>query len=261
MRCMVMLGFLVALCTSLFAESTRPCLRACVVYESPECPAVTCYKNDAHRIKAALSSIAHSLRIPLRLEMRAHKTLSPSALNQWIRSVSSNDIAVVFYAGTGRCREQKNGMWPVMTIPAHEGCTLAYGEDEVASQIASRNPRLSLILFDCYSHLTTRRQSHSVGLSKKVRLSRNCLGIRKLFLQSRGTVTACSAQRGMPSYGVVAKKTSGGVFTSRFLHLLQKDQSSLTSWEVFCSHLKHVACQNLPSLQSPDAVVVSAKRM
>jgi hypothetical protein len=236
----------------LVAKITGSHLRALIISDKAPRSMKNSYLHDAYRMKQMLQAIARYTKCPLQLQMCAGKKSSFRTLKKWLRSLplSSKDIVFVYYAGKG-CPQVGNNLWPSIKFPDRHGCFgRTYTEGEIASQISAKHPRLTLVFFDCYDQLIKiRRPSRS--FSNRPRRSACPPATMGLFLESQGSVVACSALQGQPSFGIGTNMTSGGLFSAKLIHIFQNFRFGLTDWNSVCADLKDLHFDGGQTSQRP----------
>ena len=236
----------------LLAKHAAPLLRAFIICDSSPHSMKSAYRRDAYRMKRMLKAIAQYTKRNLRLQMCVGKTCSPRIMRRWIQSLpsSSQDIVFVYYSGQG-CPNGGTGQWPSIKFPGFHACLDGtYREDKIAAQLHAKHPRLMLVFFDCYNQLIPLQRTHfafPVHPERDVRTS----GIKRLFLKSKGSVIACSALHGQPSFGVITNRSSGGLFTAEFLHLFQGCQLISDNWDMFCFKIRELRSDGERPAQRP----------
>jgi hypothetical protein len=105
--------------------------------------------------------------------------------------------------------------------------------DEIVKRVKEKNPRLSIILFDCYNSLL---RVPTYGISAGDPLSNDSeetfvKNISSLFLHSKGTITANAASSTESATGLREKKPYGGLFTKKFFRALHTELKPGVTWE------------------------------
>lgn len=120
-----------------------------------------------------------------------------------------DDVLIFYYSGHGYRTPSKQSRWPYLQFPSDHA--LDFGE--IADALLEKGARMTVSLVDaCNNVLDVRLRAERLG-EGKVSEAR---GIRALFLQSKGYVTAASSIPGEPSYGT----RDGGLFTQSWIDAL-----------------------------------------
>ena len=220
----------------LFSHAEKsPCLRALILYDSHTSPKLaTSYRVDVKRVKENLRGIASLTKLRLKLRILKANPISTHKVTKWIHSIpkSSQDAVFFYYVG----RKASAGMaakgtnpWSSITFRSKTGqCPGIVSADGIAESIKNQNPRFSLILFDCYDHLV-RVPSYSMVIGKPISKANSSEIVQKLFLNSRGSIKACSGC-GMSTAGILRSRPVGGLFTIKFRSTL-RDLSDNLTWD------------------------------
>ena len=231
-----------------FAQDKEPSLRALIIYDSSPSDLKDSYSVDAQRMSKSLESIAYHTKLAFRLKVCKEKNLSLKFLKQWLRGIpsSSQDVVFVYYAGRGSCVSNTDSDWPSIKVSGR--CSgSSYAEDVIAKMIQTKNPRLCFVMFDCYQRLLSISRK-KLYIPRCIRKTPGNGGFKRLFLKTKGVITACSARTGQPAYGIFQKGYTGGLFTSVFIGVMQLANVSPARWETIFSEIED-SCFDHPSVK------------
>lgn len=213
--------------TLLPAKEHKPTLRALIACDTFSQNILSGSKSDIFRIHKSLQAIAFQLHIKLQLTMFTGSRLNSSNVRRWLQSIpkSSQDIVFFYYSGHGTRQLYDQSPWPTLIFPKKNNrLPQMYQGASVQKFLQQRNPRLSIIFFDCCNGFASRRPSNllvrSFGpiLCKKAFLP----GLKTLFLETRGMITASAASPGELATTFIRGRLTGGVFTTGFIFALQQ---------------------------------------
>ncbi len=188
---------------------------------------------DANRMTELLQAISRKGKLQLKLTSLDINRLGPSTFESWIRSIKKNSVVFMYYSGAPRKSSEKTD-WPSITF---HGCMCQWGhplsQERFTKRILKQDPKLAIVLFDCY----TKPLSTSHHLSTPGCFKGRLPNVKALFLRNKGYIMAAS----VPENGCFACSTTheplGGVFTTKFLsglHHVAKSPGS--AW----SNMTHV---------------------
>lgn len=220
-------------------------LKAFIVYDVSEHSLLRFYHLDSSRMKKNLQGIAAHIKLTADIQVLRSSHVTSQKLYSWIRKLSPKDIAVFYYVGNPMYNPQDANQWPSLDL-SHQKMLTLLSQEKITNDIKQQNPHLGLILFDCYRHVV-RISKKKYGISPTVPLKKpaNGSGLTRLFIESSGIVSACSAHRGETGLAFSQSKPIGGLFTQAFQDYFQlgNDKSSffwslvLLSVEEKCSAL------------------------
>jgi hypothetical protein len=214
----LIIGLLAAFCGLHGGEKVpKPSFHVLVVYQAS---VSKLHRIDALNIKKSFKNIARSIRSPINLKMVEQREWASGRVLKWAKRIRSTDIAVVYYSGPQAENPGYEGSWPSIYLPTKLGSKIIPIEALPRALICSK-PKLSVVIADCYdtvvqSDLGPRRP---VGMPfKKTRNLHRVAKLRKIWLQSEGTLTLCSHRNGERGYGIILDhRYRGGIFTEALL--------------------------------------------
>jgi len=223
--------FIVLLLCSFQLEAT-PHLRALIVADIRSSDIREGTRYDYQRMQESVKNIAEQLQIPHTQTTLVEKNYTPDEIRKWIKTIQKGEIVLFYYSGHGFRPSKKSDPWPVLacrklvtkksyTIPGKEIC----------SSIKKKEPRLSLIFFDCCNdplHIKSLPPESSQLIIPEQPL---LPGLSSLFLNLTGSVTACAASPGQPALTLIGGRTSGSLFSLGLVRsLLEEGEYMCTSW-------------------------------
>ncbi|NJN78684.1 MAG: caspase family protein [Saprospiraceae bacterium] len=149
----------------------------------------------------------------------------------------SNDIVLFIYRGHGFRWSDQSEPWPQMDLRngnyGRISQSTSVGLTQVFNIIRSKNARLNIVLADCCNN--------DIGINRKTETPLDDLEskgsydadkLKKLFLESKGSIISCAASPGEYSW---VNTTKGGFYTLSFIESLRAEVSSKNrneaSWE------------------------------
>lgn len=188
---------------------------------------------DIEKMEKSLHSIAKQVKMKCIVQKVHGKEFTLDRLLDWAESLKEGkDTAVFYYSGRGRNLSESVGSTtkgPHIFL-TYRGNTIFMSEEDVAHEIKKRNPRLILVLADCYEKQLGSPKKFSFK-DKRKKLSKLTAGLKKLFLKSQGILVACSGEKVQNCYFSLSPQLKGGAFTSCFLKGLYSEASSKkASW-------------------------------
>jgi hypothetical protein len=240
----------------LFSHAEKsPCLRALIIYDSPASPKLaTSYRVDVKRVKENLRGIASLTKLRLKLRILKANPISTHKVNKWIHGIpkASQDVVFFYYVG----RKSSSNMtakganpWSSITFQSKtRRCPGMLSADEIAEGIKNQNPRFSLILFDCYDRLV-RIPPYSIVIGQPISKARSSQIVKKLFLDARGSIKACSGYE-TSTAGILRSRPVGGLFTIKFLSTL-RDLSENLTWNEFLKKVNYYCRYDRYAKQTP----------
>lgn len=138
---------------------------------------------------------------------------------------SPEDIVMFYYSGHGARAYQDASEFPQMCLGSSsqkDFVSLEY----VKRAIEKKGPRLSIVLGDCcnsYSTSITPKEVVVTTAAARSSYENNHEGLKKLFLETRGSIIAAGSRKGELSWG---NPYNGGFFTHGFLNEIEAYTSS-----------------------------------
>jgi hypothetical protein len=151
-------------------------------------------------------------------------------------SPGSNDIVVFVYRGHGFRWKDQNDDWPRMDLRTSTYSAIndnsSMNLSEVYHSLNSKGARLNIILGDCCnSEINRSPVTGNNYLTFQVDNNSDLSKLRKLFMNSKGTILSAAAQKGEVSWA----SPQGGLYSISFLQALREEISYLSSgsssWE------------------------------
>lgn len=136
-----------------------------------------------------------------------------------------DDIVLFYYSGHGIRAYQDTSEFPQMCLGNSDQDYISL--EYVKKKIERKGPGLSIILADCCnSYDSSATPKEAVMITARARASDKSShdeGMRKLFLETRGSIIAASSRKGEVSWG---NSYYGGLFTNGFLNEIDLYTSS-----------------------------------
>lgn len=139
---------------------------------------------------------------------------------------ANDDVVIFYYSGHGVRAYQDASEFPQLCLGSSnqkDFISLEY----VKEKIEKKGPGLAIILADCCnSYNSTVTPKETVMITARARASDKSShdeGMRKLFLETRGSIIAASSRKGEVSWG---SSYYGGLFTNGFLNEIDLYTSS-----------------------------------
>jgi hypothetical protein len=136
-----------------------------------------------------------------------------------------DDIVLFYYSGHGIRAYQDTSEFPQMCLGNSDQDFISL--EYVKEKIERKGPGLSIILADCCnSYDSSVTPKEAVMITARARASDKSShdeGMRKLFLETRGSIIAASSRKGEVSWG---NSYYGGLFTNGFLNEIDLYTSS-----------------------------------
>ena len=139
---------------------------------------------------------------------------------------AKDDIVIFYYSGHGARAYQDTSEFPQMCLGSSDQkdfVSLEY----VKETIEKKGPALTIILGDCcnsYNSSVTPKETVMVAATaRSSSKSSSQEGLKKLFLENRGSIIAASSRKGEVSWG---NPYNGGLFTYGFLNEIDAYTSS-----------------------------------
>ena len=157
-----------------------------------------------------------------------------STLN--LLTVANNDIIVFIYRGHGFRWKNQEGDWPRLDLRNSSYPTISENNSmdlsDVYNMINKKGARLNIILGDCCN--SEINQSPVTGnnyLTFQVDNNSDISRLRRLFMNSKGTILSAAARKGEVSWASM----QGGLYSMSFLQSLREEISYLnngvSSWD------------------------------
>ena len=240
----------------LFSKSPSPSLQALIVYDASPKNLKKAYGNDAKRIEKMVKSVASQTKLRLKMKVVNSKSLSEKNIQDWTRSQKdpSKTIYFFYYVGQGLLSPKMPSQHTSIGVRCKSKTGLSSMTcDEIVKRVKEKNPRLSIILFDCYNSLT-RVPKYGICAGDPISTEPEkafVKNISSLFLHSKGTITANAASSTEAATGLREAKPYGGLFTKHFLLALRQAKPGVT-WEWLMSWVSYYCRYDAYRRQYPD---------
>jgi len=228
-----MIWFLAALCTCLSLHAEQSTIRALVACDTTSKDIKIGTELDYMRIKKSFLHIAQQLKIPTKIQTLAGKRFSIHKIKEWISDLQPSDIVLFYYSGHGLRPRNHDDPWPAIPYAKKRRKYIFSPISSLKKAICRKNPRFALFLLDCCNNSSIPKSASSLPINpfyipKKSRLP----GLRPLFLETRGIITACAAAPGEAALAVIGGRRQGSIFSVHFIQaLLAEGQKNLASWK------------------------------
>jgi len=165
---------------------------------------------DINKVRKLLNCIVEQTHMTLSLRELHGKDAVMARIKEWATSLpqSANVIFFVYFAGHGFRTNASPSPWPYLALPHKSEALDSYG---LLKQLESKQPRLSILLSDCCNTFDSR---FSLRREKKAVSSTELPGLKKLFLETRGSIIGSASSPGEPAY---CSLRQGGFFTDIFI--------------------------------------------
>jgi hypothetical protein len=236
--------FIILLLYSLQLEAT-PHLRALIVADIRSSDIREGTRRDYQRMQENIKNIANQLQISHTQTTLIEKNYTPDEIRKWIKTIQKGEIVLFYYSGHGFRPSRKSNPWPVLTCKkVITKKSYVIPGKEICFSIKKKEPRLSLIFFDCCNdplHIKSpQEESPQFIIPEEPYLP----GLTSLFLKLTGSVTACAASPGQPALTLIGGRTTGSLFSlSLIFSLLEEGKQIGTSWS-------HVLERTIPDIDS-----------
>lgn len=171
--------------------------------------------QDMDEVTTTFSKISRELGI----EIQVHKLLDNEFSKEELQNrldelqVGSNDILVYYYSGHGYNDLSRSSEFPTMALDGPD-C----GLEDVYNQIKAKNARLNLIIGDLCNSLPQTRTA--VGEREVLPFKSGYLfdndKLKKMFLDSKGTILSTSSQKG--EYSFCMNNPDGSIGSGHFTY-------------------------------------------
>jgi len=185
---------------------------------------------DERNVAREFQSIAKTLGVNLKTYLvdgdNFNKIKTQSTLDRL--SPTSNDIVVCIYRGHGFRWSDQSEPWPQMDLRNGNygkiSQSTSIGLTQAFNTIRNKNARLNIVLADCCNNgIGVNRRSETPLDDLESKGSYDTDKLKKLFLESKGSIISCAASPGEYSWVNTAK---GGFYTLSFIEALRKEVSS-----------------------------------
>lgn len=236
----------------LSAAGHMPQLKALIVYDTSPGQLKSSYQNDAKRMSAILKTITRQTKSRLQLKMVSSKSLSPSGIKKWIKAgkSASKGVSFFYYAGQGLSGVKAPNLHSSIGVRLQKknfGSQMT--GDEIAKGVMGQNPRLAIILFDCYAR-SLRVPNYGVFDRSPLTSKGAQNALRRLFFNTKGIITASSSRDSDSAWGIMESKCRGGLFTSKLISSLSYADEN-TSWEQIMNHVSYLCRYDRHAKQDP----------
>lgn len=239
--------FLLGLCSQglLLARERPTTLQALLIRDTSVPDAKIASQADTKRMKQLLEIIGHQTNLRVKITTLDINCLGPTTFDAWLSSIQKNKtIAFLYYSGRPRTSAVPSS-WPSIT---YHGCRCREGhplsQDEFANRIQEYKPRLSFVIFDCYTRSVSHNDHVSLPRPVTIKTKSKLANIKRLFLRHTGLIMATSVPVRDLRLCSTKQKPIGGVFTTSFLRgFLHVARSFRLGW----SNITHVMYGCAPS--------------
>jgi hypothetical protein len=180
--------------------------------------------NNKTNLLKTLETIAAQTGMSLHVTVLTGADLTDRAVFSWLDQVrkTPDSVALFSYSGHGFRTSNYTEAIPFLffTRDTHE-----FRTDQFYHRLESTGARLSIMLLDCCNNVT----SHGLRRRPKSPMGYSFPGMKKLFLETQGTIVLMGAAPGGTSWYFHGK---GGLFTSMFIRsLFEETQNENASWK------------------------------
>ena len=189
--------------------------------------------KDVNKMMNFVMTLATSLDMEERLQpaiVMMGRDCNSTNLNSIIKEFTCGpqDIVIFYYSGHGARSVNDKSDFPQMCLGSNNQSNYVPLE-HVRDAIVKKGPRLCMILGDCcnsYSRSVLPKENVLMAASEPTRLGPEQTGLKKLFLETSGSVISSGSQKGEYSW---SNSADGGYFTNGFLHEIESYTSSSRS--------------------------------
>jgi hypothetical protein len=185
---------------------------------------------DERNVVREFESISKTLGINLKTYLINDEQFNVTQTQNTLDRLSptSNDIVVFIYRGHGFRWSDQSEPWPQMDLRNSNygkiSQSTSIGLTQAFNTIRSKNARLNIVLADCCNNdIGINRRSETPLDDLESKGSYDTDKLKKLFLESKGSIISCAASPGEYSWVNTAK---GGFYTLSFIEALRKEVSS-----------------------------------
>ncbi len=183
---------------------------------------------DINKVRRFLFLVTKETKIDLDITILQGREATLLSIKKWIDALSpsSENIIFVYFAGHGFRTSHESKQWPYLVLP-NKGETL--NSNWLVKKLESKQARLSVLLSDCCNTIDERFCSKREKGPKK---EGSLPGLKKLFLETRGSIVASAASPGEYAFCTLEQ---GGIFTDTLVSSIYKaSQKPSPSWkEIF----------------------------
>lgn len=204
-----------AACLADLAPHAKATLHAILVADTNDVSIGKIVEADQDKLIPEIVSIAKQLGMKLDLQILKENRVTRENLIDSINAVSAgkNDVVFFFFNGHGYHEETKDTPWPDLYF-SEEGIGISF--DLVNEMLLKKKTRLLISFAHSCNNIVP---DHIIPTMKqeKAFVASPALGkssLKKLFLQSKGTIFMCSAVVGQYTW---SHKVDGGFFIRAFL--------------------------------------------
>lgn len=188
--------------------------------------------TDAINLKNEFRQVAKALNIPITEYVVDGSTFSKEKVMSTLNGVypGSNDIVLFVYRGHGFRWKDQASDWPRMDLRSNSYDQTAeinsMNLHDVYNTLTAKGARLNIILGDCCnSEVNVSPVTLNNYLTFQVDNNSDISKLRKLFLNTKGTILSASARKGEVSW----VSTQGGLYSISFLQALREEISYFNS--------------------------------
>ena len=189
--------------------------------------------KDVNKMMNFVMTLATSLDMEERLQpaiVMMGKDCNSTNLKSIIKEFTCGpqDIVIFYYSGHGARSVNDKSEFPHMCLGSSNQSNFVPLE-YVKDAIVQKGPRLCLVMGDCcnnYSRWVLPKDNILRAASEPTRLGPDQTGLKKLFMETSGSIITSGSQKGEYSW---SNSSEGGFFTSGFLRVLDSYTSSSRS--------------------------------
>ena len=186
-------------------------------------------QQDLEEITTTFNKISRELGMEIREYHLVDQAFTKAELTNQLKSVNiePDDILVYYYSGHGYNDTKRSSEFPTMALDGPD-----YALEDIYQEVKQKNARLSLIIGDLCNSIPGTRTA--VGQKENIPFKSGYLfdseKLKKMFLESSGTILSTSSEKGQYSYCMNNPDGSlgGGHFTYAFIESMIKEASMVS---------------------------------